>query len=140
MIGDKARHTLKKCSGCSTFGKWYDTFPGKSTKKAATCRKVHKVVKDLKHTPPSSSPENVLSVFRNAYKDLTDRDLDEDIVKTPGSNLEKKKTAAEKKRYLREVRAQLHHVQTRVFPRFKAKLHSNVTFLSRDPRLTVCRS
>ena len=103
MIGDKARHTLKKCSGCSTFGKWYDTFPGKSTKKAATCHKVHKVVKDLKHTPPSSSPENVLSVFRNAYKDLTDRDLDEDIVKTPGSNLEKKKTAAEKKRYLREV-------------------------------------
>ena len=100
--GDKAVHTPLNCAGCAKFGKWYNAFPGKSSRNKTLAQKARKAAFKMTHQITGST-EDAVKYMCTTYEKATARSLEEDMIATPNSPLQKKPNAVERKNHLRDI-------------------------------------
>ena len=97
--GDKAQHTMKSM-GCSGMGTWHAAFPYKTAKLMSLVRSTRRAAEKVKHTS-KERPREALQELKDYWQEQTGRKLEDDLVQMPDTTLQKKPTAAEKKRQQR---------------------------------------
>ena len=99
---EKKTHTLQKCKGCSVFPQWYTAFPGRSVRMRSLASDVQKMTPT---TPLTSQEQRVEAVeaLKVAWKNKTGHNLEDDIMATPTTSLQRKPTDYQRKKSNKQV-------------------------------------